>query len=568
MKAGSAVVTAALVGLTVFSSGPSAASSTAGSSAQASSPPTDLVWLALGDSYSAGEGLPHPDIPANPPNTTCERATGSSTVGEASRAYAVVARDILDAGSAFPDREFSFVACTGDVSDDWSTRWNEGLGSRRADLVTMSYGGNNIGFAEVVRQCVGISVEGGANVVVGGGVAWALNPALGCRVSEVELKRRVDVLVGNSTGDLAQGLLDLPRMYEQLATQAVQPGGHVIVTGYPNLVEEPGRWTWRLLAGNRCHRIRRADASMLRSAAGYLNQQIAQAVQEADGKYNGVRFHWVDVSQIYESSAGRHGLCTGSPWLNGITLGTEGTHSGNAPGRIFRSFHPKQEGHDAVGSAVAKQIRSFDWSSLDRQPVVQSIPAAFRGQWSGVVTSSASGVSPFEAHLVVSADSASLRIPGSDCDFTLSPFATSASSVSLRAVSETGPCVSGGSWQLTVTSDEGITYEWFGPSSNRIDAGRLARVDADSVRAWPTRDGTVDGPSALYVLLGSEFILPLWVSCTDDLSVCIVGASDEVRVYVTNGVRYITSLDIGAVDPAAELRGIGATDAQVDELLS
>ena len=102
---------------------------------------------------------------------------------------------------------------------------------------------------------------------------------------------------------------------------------------------------------------------MLRSAAGYLNQQIALLVDELDGT-EGVSFSFVDTARVYESDAGRHGLCTGKPWINGITI---------VP-RHQRSFHPTQDGHDAFGKAVATKIRDLDWSEL-RAPADPAAPS-------------------------------------------------------------------------------------------------------------------------------------------------------------------------------------------------
>ena len=63
---------------------------------------------------------------------------------------------------------------------------------------------------------------------------------------------------------------------------------------------------------------------MLRSVTGYLNEQIGLAVLDADARHRdaGVRFHFEDISTIYEqseSSSDRHGPCSGgTPWLNGL----------------------------------------------------------------------------------------------------------------------------------------------------------------------------------------------------------------------------------------------------------
>lgn len=330
----------------------------------------------------------------------------------------------------------------------------------------------------------------------------------------------------------------------------------------------PG-WTWRLLAGNRCHRIRRADAATFRSVAGYLSEQIAHAVREADGKYNGVRFHWVDTSQVYENDAtGRHGLCTGSPWLNGLTLGTGGSHSGSLPGRVFRSFHPKQEGHDALGVAVADVARGLDWSSLRRGSETTSIADAVLGSWGGTIMPSDDRYSEFEVTLLVEAGRVSLRIPAGDCVGLLLPFALTSETVELSADSLSGECNRGGTWRLSLVGEGDLRYEWLAPSSSRVDEGVLTRARPDPSNQWPLSAGSGQGPSILCIHLGAEFTFPDWVSCTDDDLVCIVGSGDEVRVYATNGVRYVTSIDVDADEPAAELRAIGATDSQVDELLS
>ena len=143
--------------------------------------PTGLSWLALGDSFSSGEGLRNNDIAANPPARTsaagqpvtaqnCERATGTSTTAPASRSWSVVARAALaDARNGTPVEfaGFAVKACTGAVTNDWRKQWEE-AGATPSDLVTFSMGGNNIGFAATVMACAGISVQGGFDAVLSG----------------------------------------------------------------------------------------------------------------------------------------------------------------------------------------------------------------------------------------------------------------------------------------------------------------------------------------------------------------------------------------------------------------
>lgn len=332
------------------------------SPAAGASYPDDLVWLALGDSYSSGEGLRYIDQDANPAGKTCERATGRTSVnnGQGSRAWATVAYDQVR--GEMTNSTFQLLACTGATSNEihaqYRDEWLAG-GKPRADLITFSMGGNNLGFADVIQRCIGLAIDNstGAGVV--------LNPAIGCDTTETELKAAIDQLVGTS-GVGPDGGQTLRDMYREVAENAVNPGGHVVVAGYPNVVEESGRWTMGWLEGNRCSRIRRSDTAMLRSATGYLNQQLANLVAEVNGRYKNVSFHWLDVSQIYENDSGRHGLCTGDPWINGITLGNTGPNSGLSPIRYQRSFHPNQKGHDATGIATANLISNLNWTNLQK----------------------------------------------------------------------------------------------------------------------------------------------------------------------------------------------------------
>lgn len=334
--------------------------------------PNDLVWLALGDSYSSGEGLQFVDATANPPDKNCERANGTSNMnnGAGSRAYAAVAYDELRGGAQ--SSTFRLLACTGAISnevhsqfDEWDT--TEG---RRADLITMTMGGNDLGFADVIYGCIGVSFEGGFAAAATGlsPAAWALNPFIGCTTTEDTIRTDIATLIGDS-GVGPNGGQTLPDMYRELAKNSMNQGGHVVVVGYPNLVEESSRWAMWWLEGNRCSRIRRADAAMLRSATGELNVQLFNMVERLNTENLGVTFHWLDASQEYENADGRHGLCTGSPWINGITFGVAGAE---APVRFQRSFHPTQDGHDHVGRALADIVAGLDWSSLQRATIEAS----------------------------------------------------------------------------------------------------------------------------------------------------------------------------------------------------
>lgn len=317
----------------------------------------DRAWLALGDSYSSGEGIAGTvpadrDGPRRGPNSQgreCERATGDGTdaTAWAVGAYQAV-RDELGLS------ELAFVACTGATIDQAQGQIDEAeaaTGRDRWDVVSFSFGGNNIRFAEVLKGCLDLNSVWGA---------FDLTP--GCDVSESQLRSRVDMLTGAAdpiAGEY-EGTTTLAGLFDTVAAH-VEPGGDVVVAGYPNLVEEVGRWDrWRRNVIGNCEGVHDYDVGMLRSVTGYLNEQIAQAVSAADQAHRGqgVRFHFVDVSRDpYEYSDNprdRHALCSRDPWLNGQTTGmTSGDWW-----QTHRSFHPFQSGHTNTARVVADQIRS------------------------------------------------------------------------------------------------------------------------------------------------------------------------------------------------------------------
>lgn len=329
---------------------------------QGASYPDDLVWLALGDSYSSGEGLPNNDRQANPSGKDCQRGTGRTGEGGGeSRAYGVVAYDTVRGDMINSD--FRLLACTGDITNDVGERYrNEWLerGGKNADLVTISIGGNNIGFAATIQRCIGFRPDNST------GAGIILNPAIGCDTDIDEQRSNIDQMIGTGTPDeqAPDGGQTLHDMYVEMANTLMNPGGNVVVTGYPNLVEESARWRLGWLEGNRCSRVRRSDTAMLRSAAGYLNEQIALLTQRLNDseKTNDVTFTFVDTAQVYENDkTGRHGLCTREPWINGVTID---------PDRGFeafnRSFHPTQSGHDTLGADVAATVAGLEWADLRR----------------------------------------------------------------------------------------------------------------------------------------------------------------------------------------------------------
>ena len=322
-------------------------------------------WLALGDSYSSGEGLAGTD-PPGVGNPECARANGRT----GAEAWAVVAYDQVWGRSTLQNNQV-FTACTGAVSSSDDPSQNDAeaqieeaqqwLDGTEATVVSFSFGGNDIGFGGVLKDCIDVP---------GGETSW-VKFGSGCDIDETEMRSRIDMLVGNRKISGSYYAAEaLPALYD-LVAENTAPGGHVFVLGYPQIVEDLGRWpSVNRYYWQSCQRIRNKDVAMLRSATGYLNEQIGRAVLAADERHPDMHFHFLDVSQVYESDEGRHALCSPDPWLNGVTVSGR---SGDF--RLLRSFHPTQAGYSETGKKLADKIREIGAAEFSpREPTPDPLP--------------------------------------------------------------------------------------------------------------------------------------------------------------------------------------------------
>ncbi len=110
--------------------------------ARATSDPWDFTWIhnytALGDSYAAGIGAGNASSGSG--DAVCSRYDG---------AFPVILNSYLNNLQAF-----QFIACTGDTSNDVVTKQISTLADSSLDLVTVSAGGNDVGFRSVLEACV------------------------------------------------------------------------------------------------------------------------------------------------------------------------------------------------------------------------------------------------------------------------------------------------------------------------------------------------------------------------------------------------------------------------------
>ncbi|KFF97066.1 SGNH/GDSL hydrolase family protein [Streptomyces europaeiscabiei] len=234
---------------------------TGAATAQASPQAAATGYVALGDSYSSGVGAGSYISSSG----DCKRST---------KAY-----PYLWAAANAPS-SFNFTACSGARTGDVLASQLGPLGAGTG-LVSVSVGGNDAGFADVMTTCV-------------------LQSDSACVARINTAKAYVDSTL--------PGQLD--KVYSAISAKA--PAAHVVVLGYPRFYQ----------LGGTCPGLSQAKRSAINSAADYLNTAIAKRAADHGFTFGDVR-----------SAFTGHELCSGSAWLHSLNLLNVG-----------ESYHPKAAG--------------------------------------------------------------------------------------------------------------------------------------------------------------------------------------------------------------------------------
>jgi lysophospholipase L1-like esterase len=224
--------------------------------------PTPIAseYVALGDSYAAGVGAGGYDAASR----DCRR-------GDA--AYPALWRARHDVVS------FRFVACSGATTRDVIERQVPSL-TPETGLVTLTVGGNDAGFVDVLTDCT-----------LGGDRACLSSVAKAKRVISDELPGR------------------LVRVFAAVEERA--PAARVVVLGYPRLFEA------KSCSGG----LTSAKRAAINEGADLMATVTAAAADAAGAVF-------VDVRGAFAG----HGICGAQPWLHALTSPTS------------NSYHPNRQG--------------------------------------------------------------------------------------------------------------------------------------------------------------------------------------------------------------------------------
>ncbi|MGW3915060.1 SGNH/GDSL hydrolase family protein [Streptomyces sp. NPDC005070] len=220
-------------------------------------------YVALGDSYSSGVGAGSYISSSG----DCDRST---------KAYPYLWN------AAHSPSSFDFTACSGARTGDVTANQLGPLNSSTG-LVSITIGGNDAGFSDVMTTCV-------------------LQSESSCLSRIATAKAYVDSTL--------PGKLDA--VYSAISAKA--PAAHVVVIGYPRFYK---------LNGSCLTGLSETERSAINGAADYLDSAIAARVA-AHG------FTFADVRGSFTG----HEICSGSAWLHSLNWLDIGV-----------SYHPTAAGH-------------------------------------------------------------------------------------------------------------------------------------------------------------------------------------------------------------------------------
>jgi lysophospholipase L1-like esterase len=296
------------------------------------SPPSTLVtntavdepinsYIALGDSYSAGEGLGTKAAPYIPPT-----GDGGNRCHRSAQAYP----ELLSFPNATAPVPLVFVACSGAISAQvFDLPQKTGFPVQgdalapKADLVTLTMGGNDLHFSDVLKLCF-LKSDCTNKVLSLSGIS----PGHGEDTTPTGLK--LSVWADKMLPIIKQRLTTV-----LTAIHSREPDARIVIIGYPHLLPtdsgDKGELECRLVLNS----VNAKTRAYIADVQDRFNQAIYEAAAASHAEFVDPAFAWTG----HEACGSKGG------WINPALV------NGTSPGP--GSFHPTTAGQVALASILA-----------------------------------------------------------------------------------------------------------------------------------------------------------------------------------------------------------------------
>jgi len=316
-----------------------------------------IDYLALGDSYTSGEGafdyidgtdtdedMCHLSGNSYPLLLTRDLFTASSghsvacsgaRIEDVMPSQASNYRGQVENGTPFDQRSPDSVAQLLASYMPGYLAQADFVSHYQPDRLTVSVGGNDIGFADMLEACAEAKFSRHASD----------NTCYSTYEDRLEIKNLIDRTIPRWVAT-----------YKYL--QQRDPKGHIFVIGYPQIANDTGN------CGLNVH-LNKSELELSIEMATYLNDSIKQAAGQAGVTY-------IDISQALVG----HRLCETNDYdtaVNGLTAGKDAGILGlNFLGS--ESYHPNAFGQALIEAAILKQSHSLAIASSGTNPTNDSPP--------------------------------------------------------------------------------------------------------------------------------------------------------------------------------------------------
>lgn len=293
-----------------------------------------IRYVALGDSYSAGEGIePWFEVPG--PGKGCHQSE---------KGYATFVGDEDYELPGDPDVNLDYVACSGAVLKDIVAVQQNARGERHivqlsrvdagADLLTLTVGGNDLGFSEVLSHCATqADCQNDGYATLNSGRSLTLDEFLDVR--------------------LALFRPEVESLYRTLR-ERTEDNASIVALNYPELFDDGD-----LLRLSGC-----PEADVFgKGEREYLNDRVEDLRDSIDDAAGSAGVWFADVIEEFRG----HRVCegtfgTGNEWLVGIEL------AGRFPPVGDASFHPDPDGAKAYARVITEFLREKDDEGVPSTP--------------------------------------------------------------------------------------------------------------------------------------------------------------------------------------------------------
>lgn len=305
--------------------------------------------VAMGDSYSSGEGASEPGGEDYYPESDYYDETQADTKNSCHRSKYAWSRQATLPGYSTSigamadnrslDMDYQFIACSGarhynilrDSQSGELPQIEQGYLDQNTTMVTLSIGGNDARFGDIFNQCILGPTECNDDSIV------AKDPDTG-------------EPTGGQTGPIDQWapswLHDqirprLAKTLDEIHQRA--PNAKIVLMGYPVLLENDGQCSGAAGIGT-------AEAPWLNSLAGTLATEMQGAVSDANSQY-GANAVFSDPRDEFAGKA----ICGDPEDVHGVVM-TGHSQADSSP-QSMKSFHPKISGARLYADALEHTLQ-------------------------------------------------------------------------------------------------------------------------------------------------------------------------------------------------------------------